>query len=385
MSSGEKISPSDFTKIQLLGKGNTGKVYLVALKGTNPPLLFAMKVLTKKDMIKRHKVKRVLTEREVLATAAHPFIVTLHYSFQSENKLYFVMDYCPGGEFYRILQKQPNKRLPEKAVRFYACEILLALEYLHFMGFIHRDLKPENILMDKSGHLKLTDFDLSKSSGTPICPKMISSFLSKTAHLQAEPTFVAYSFVGTAEYIAPEILGSCGYTATVDWWTFGILIYEMLYGKTPYCGHTKKETFDNIEIHHLKFPSDVSVTHEVKNLLKHLLDPNPGTRLGSNAGASDIKEHPWFSGVNWGLIRNQEPPIIPTLKHPLDTHYFQAMKDNSIEDVELISGNHVSQDPFIEFTDINRGPKKVKSKDIHHAKRKSRHHHHHHHHSKKKS
>ncbi|KAL0490064.1 hypothetical protein AKO1_009382, partial [Acrasis kona] len=134
------LGPSDFEKIKLLGRGDVGKVYLVRLKGTEK--LFAMKVLKKEEMIKRNKVKRVLTEREILATTDHPFIVTLYCSFQGQDKLYFIMEYCAGGEFFRMLQRQPNKCLPEASVKFYGAEVLLALEYLHMMGFIYRDLKP---------------------------------------------------------------------------------------------------------------------------------------------------------------------------------------------------------------------------------------------------
>mmetsp|Transcript_11259 Transcript_11259/g.46985 ORF Transcript_11259/g.46985 Transcript_11259/m.46985 type:complete len:352 (-) Transcript_11259:832-1887(-) len=165
-----EVGPHQFQRLQLLGHGGIGRVFLVLLKGHNK--LYAMKVLTKEEMIQRNKVKRVMTEREILATVNHPFIVTMYASFQTMDRLCFVMEYCAGGEFFRVLQKQPKKRLKEDACRFYAAEVTLALEYLHHEGFIYRDLKPENILMRESGHIALTDFDLSKQA-QPVAPRVI--------------------------------------------------------------------------------------------------------------------------------------------------------------------------------------------------------------------
>lgn len=166
----EGIGPHSFRKLKLLGKGGAGTVYLVVLRGTD--MVYAMKELTKEDMIKRDKVLRVMTEREILASANHPFIVTMYATFQTSTRLCFVMDYCAGGEFFNVLARQPNKRLQESAAKFYAAEVLLALEYLHYLGFFYRDLKPENILMRDTGHIALTDFDLSKQAKA-VSPQMI--------------------------------------------------------------------------------------------------------------------------------------------------------------------------------------------------------------------
>lgn len=166
----EGIGPHSFRKLKLLGKGGAGTVYLVVLRGTD--MVYAMKELTKEDMIKRDKVMRVMTEREILASANHPFIVTMYATFQTSTRLCFVMDYCAGGEFFNVLERQPNKRLQESAAKFYAAEVLLALEYLHYLGFFYRDLKPENILMRDSGHIALTDFDLSKQAKA-VSPQMV--------------------------------------------------------------------------------------------------------------------------------------------------------------------------------------------------------------------
>jgi len=307
----EKVCREDFTKVRVLGRGDVGKVYLVRHLKTNK--LYAMKVLDKNEMRKRNKVKRALTEREILATANHPFIVTLHYSFQTKNNLYFIMDYCAGGEFFKVLQRQPGKCLTEDQARFYSAEVLLALEYLHMMGFIYRDLKPENLLLNESGHIMLTDFDLSKQAVTPVNPKVVTQMLTGKMKLDTRPSVVTNSFVGTEEYIAPEVIEGYGHTSSVDWWTFGILIYEMLYGRTPFRGRTREHTFDHI-LHktNIKFPEVPVVSKEGKNLVKKLLDKDPRKRLGSEHGAADIKEHAFFKGkINWALIRNQTPPIIP--------------------------------------------------------------------------
>lgn len=248
----EDLGPHNFQKLKLLGRGAVGKVYLVLLKGKDK--VYAMKVLTKKEMIEKNKIKRVLTEREILATVNHPLIVTMYASFQTAERLYYVMDYCQGGEFYQFLQKQPNQRLPEAAVKFYTAEVVLALEYLHHMGFIYRDLKPENVLMRANGHIALTDFDLSKQ-GQAISPRVIETQLSLVQKMKSgirgnsktdacksssslalandisfaknltgkkggnrtsleivdsEPVLTGdcTSFVGTEEYIAPEVRGN---------------------------------------------------------------------------------------------------------------------------------------------------------------------------------
>jgi tRNA A-37 threonylcarbamoyl transferase component Bud32 len=171
----QQVGPQHFRRLKLLGRGGIGRVFLVQLKGTS--LLYAMKVLTKEEMIQRNKVKRVMTEREILATANHPFVVTMYASFQTQDNLCFLMEYCAGGEFFKVLQRQPLRRLREEAVRFYAAEVTLALEYLHHMGFIYRDLKPENILLRANGHIALTDFDLSKQAHA-VSPRVIQQQLS---------------------------------------------------------------------------------------------------------------------------------------------------------------------------------------------------------------
>ncbi|KAF9221874.1 Pkinase-domain-containing protein [Gyrodon lividus] len=326
-----EVGPSSFLKIKMLGKGDVGRVYLVREKKTDK--LFAMKVLSKKEMIERKKIKRALTEQEILATSNHPFIVTLYHSFQSDQYLYFCMEYCMGGEFFRALQTRPGKCLPEDGSRFYAAEVVAALEYLHLNGFIYRDLKPENILLHQSGHIMLSDFDLAKQSGHP-------GGRPATIH-QSEPNgipmidtmsctadFRTNSFVGTEEYIAPEVIAAQGHTAAVDWWTLGILIYEMIFATTPFKGKERNDTFANIRSLPVHFRDTPKISSACKDIVIRLLDKDERTRLGSRSGASEVKHHKWFAKINWGLLRNTRPPIVPTASNGLDAVNFRHLKES---------------------------------------------------------
>lgn len=331
----DKIGPHSFRKLKLLGKGGAGTVYLVVLRGTDS--VYAMKELTKEDMIKRKKVMRVMTEREILTTANHPFIVTMYATFQTHHRLCFVMDFCAGGEFFGVLSRQPQQRLQEKAARFYAAEVLLALEYLHYLGFFYRDLKPENILMRDNGHIALTDFDLSKQAQA-VSPRMVehhrtvfekfsnmmsgksSSKLGGFEIVDSEPVLEAdsTSFVGTLEYLAPELVKGEAQGSAVDWWTFGILIYEMMTGTTPFRAKTSEEVLANITgSDRIHWEGDIG-SSEARKIVRKLLKRDQKKRLGAENGATDIKNHPWFSCINFSLIRNDQPPIVPTDVPSLD-------------------------------------------------------------------
>ncbi|KAG5989748.1 serine/threonine protein kinase, AGC [Claviceps pusilla] len=367
-----EVSPASFDKIKLIGKGDVGKVYLVREKKSSR--LYAMKVLSKKEMIKRNKIKRALAEQEILATSNHPFIVTLYHSFQSEDHLYLCMEYCSGGEFFRALQTRPGKCIPEDDARFYAAEVTAALEYLHLMGFIYRDLKPENILLHQSGHIMLSDFDLSKQSDPGGKPTMIVG--KNGARTDALPTidtrscianFRTNSFVGTEEYIAPEVIKGSGHTSAVDWWTLGILVYEMLYGTTPFKGKNRNATFANILREDIPFPDHAGapqISNLCKSLIRKLLIKDENRRLGARAGASDIKAHPFFRTLQWALIRHMKPPIVPHPTKGIDTVNFRNVKESESVD---ISGSRVKgvpldsglatpgtekSDPFSEFNSV---------------------------------
>ncbi|EEP80362.1 serine/threonine-protein kinase nrc-2 [Uncinocarpus reesii 1704] len=347
-----EVGPGSFDKIKLIGKGDVGKVYLVREKKSNR--LYAMKVLSKKEMIKRNKIKRALAEQEILATSNHPFIVTLYHSFQSEEHLYLCMEYCSGGEFFRALQTRPGKCIPEDDARFYAAEVTAALEYLHLMGFIYRDLKPENILLHQSGHIMLSDFDLSKQSGPGGAPTMIvgrngtsSSSLPTIDTKSCIANFRTNSFVGTEEYIAPEVIKGDGHTSAVDWWTLGILIYEMLYGTTPFKGKNRNATFANILRDEVPFPDPAGsqqISNLCKSLIRKLLIKDEIKRLGARAGASDVKTHPFFRSTQWALIRHMKPPMVPHQGRAIDTVNFRNMKESASVDIGGV--NHLKGVPM---------------------------------------
>ncbi|KAI9217681.1 hypothetical protein BC828DRAFT_390533 [Blastocladiella britannica] len=312
------VGPEHFVKIKLLGKGDVGKVYLVRRKGGNK--LYAMKVLSKSEMIKRNKVSRVLTEHEILTRSNHPFLISLYHSFQTPRNLYYCLEYCLGGEFFRALQRRPGRCLAEAEARFYVAEVLLALEYLHLQGYIYRDLKPENILLHASGHVKLADFDLSKRAELPDAALRPELIAANAAGVDGTPDTDAYvrgyrtnSFVGTEEYIAPEVIKGEGHSAAVDWWCLGILMYELLYGRTPFRSNSRNNTFKAVIRRDLQFPvtANTAVSNSARGLMRRLLTKDETRRIGSRFGAQEIKDHAWFKTVPWPLLRNLPAPMVP--------------------------------------------------------------------------
>nr|AML78716.1 putative LOV domain-containing protein [Elaeocarpus sylvestris] len=329
---GEKIGLHHFKPIKPLGCGDTGSVHLVELKGTGE--LYAMKAMEKSIMLNRNKVHRACIEREIISLLDHPFLPTLYTSFQTSTHVCLITDFCPGGELFALLDKQPMKIFKEESARFYVSEVVIGLEYLHCLGIIYRDLKPENILLQKDGHVVLTDFDLSFMT---FCkPQIIKHPLlnkRRRSRSQPPPTFVAEpvtqsnSFVGTEEYIAPEIITGAGHSSAIDWWALGILLYEMLYGRTPFRGKNRQKTFANILNKDLTFPSSIQVSLAARQLINALLNKDPASRLGSNTGANEIKQHHFFRGINWPLIRCMSPP-------PLDMPLQLIGKDAKAKDVK---------------------------------------------------
>ncbi|KAF7723505.1 serine/threonine protein kinase, AGC [Apophysomyces ossiformis] len=361
-----EVGPDSFTKIRLLGRGDVGKVYLVKEKQSGE--LYALKVLSKKEMIKRNKIKRAFCEQSILSTANHPFIVPLYHSFQCKDYLYFCLEFCVGGEFFRALQQRPGRVLKEHEARFYAAEVVAALEYLHLMGIVFRDLKPENILLHQSGHLMLTDFDLSIQSpvaGPPTIVRSSSPFSYKPLlDTRSCTNLRTNSFVGTEEYLAPEVIKGDGHSSTVDWWTLGILLYEMLYGMTPFKGVSRDDTFDLILNKSLTFPDfstnpyyqGPDVSSQCKSFMRKLLHKNERKRLGARAGASELKSHAFFKPINFALLRNMRPPIVPTRSKASDAIHFKDVRDSGSFDLpngELPSppatDDEEQEDPFINF------------------------------------
>ncbi|KAM2009092.1 phototropin-2-like isoform X1 [Malus sylvestris] len=310
---GEKIGLRHFKPVKPLGCGNTGSVHLVELQGTGE--LYAMKAMEKSRMLNRNKVHRACIEREIISLLDHPFLPTLYTSFETSTHVCLISDFFSGGELFALLDQQPMKLFKEESARFYAAEVVIALEYLHCLGIVYRDLKPENILLQKDGHIVLTDFDLSfMTSCKPLIIKHQSLNNRRRSSSQPPPTFIAEpvsqsnSFVGTEDYIAPEIVTGAGHSSAIDWWALGILLYEMLYGRTPFRGKNRQRTFTNILHKDLTFPGSIPVSLAARQLINALLQRDPDTRLGSNTGANEIKQHPFFRGFNWPLIRCMSPP-----------------------------------------------------------------------------
>mmetsp|Transcript_21819 Transcript_21819/g.38391 ORF Transcript_21819/g.38391 Transcript_21819/m.38391 type:complete len:666 (+) Transcript_21819:420-2417(+) len=289
-----------FKMIKVIGKGSFGKVFLVREIKTGQ--MFALKVLRKDNIIKRNQVEHTKTERSVLGYVKHPFIVGMNMAFQSKDKLYFVLDYCAGGELFFHLGKLG--KFPELRAKFYAAEIILAISYVHSLDIIYRDLKPENVLLDASGHIRLTDFGLSKEG--------ISSSSSG-----------ANSFCGTPEYLAPEILNRQGHGRAVDWWSLGALLYEMLTGLPPFYCQDRERLFEKIRKSDLHYPA--SLSSDSKHLLRGLLTKDPTKRLGSGPkDADEIKPHPFFATIDWDKLQKGEitPPWAPQISGNHDTSQF---------------------------------------------------------------
>ncbi|XP_074892214.1 ribosomal protein S6 kinase alpha-2 [Buteo buteo] len=297
----EKADPSQFELLKVLGQGSYGKVFLVRkIKGSDAGQLYAMKVLKKATLKVRDRVRSKM-ERDILAEVNHPFIVKLHYAFQTEGKLYLILDFLRGGDLFTRLSKEVM--FTEEDVKFYLAELALALDHLHGLGIIYRDLKPENILLDEEGHIKITDFGLSKEA--------------------IDHDKRAYSFCGTIEYMAPEVVNRRGHTQSADWWSFGVLMFEMLTGSLPFQGKDRKETMALILKAKLGMPQFLSI--EAQSLLRALFKRNPSNRLGAGFdGVEEIKRHPFFVTVDWNKLYRKEikPPFKPAVGRPEDTFHF---------------------------------------------------------------
>lgn len=360
------VGLNHFRLVKRVGSGDIGKVYMCHLRGfeEDDSCLYAMKVVDKEALFHRNKLHRAEAEKQILSTLDHPFLPTLYAHFEASHYSCLVMEYCAGGDLHSLRLRQHGRRFSLRSARFYAAEILLALEYLHMMGVVYRDLKPENILVRQDGHIMLSDFDLSftcqvtptlhrppstatdhsctKASSSnsavsrirrgnclfPLWKKRQQKQKKKQVTSEARPELVAEptearsrSFVGTHEYLAPEVISGKGHGSAVDWWTLGVFLYEMLFGRTPFKGAGKDSTLANIITNPLKFPADVSSTgragrsaadaeqwNAARDLIKRLLVKDPRRRLGSTRGASDIKKHPFFKNINWALIRSAPPP-----------------------------------------------------------------------------
>ncbi len=300
---GIKMTIKDFQRIKLLGKGSFGEVFLVKYEKTNK--IYAMKILDKKKVIESGQIEHTKIERDLLVNVNCPFIVDIKFAFQDKDNLYIITEFMQGGELFFHLHKE--KRFTNDKAKFYIMEIILAIEYLHNKNMVYRDLKPENVLISDTGHVKLTDFGLSK-------------ILTKSKQK-------AYTICGTPQYLAPEvILSEDGYDSSVDWWSLGCVLYELLVGRAPYSICVGDSL--NQDIYKKKILMPDYVCPDAKDLITKLLVINPKKRLGfGENGAKKIKQHPYFKNVNWTDVWNQKlnPPFIPNLKDETDLSYFDTL------------------------------------------------------------
>jgi len=302
-----KINFNEFEPLALLGRGTFGKVILVRRKKDNK--LYAIKVLKKSKIKYQNQIDHTKTERKILERINHPFIAHLSFAFQDPKKLYFVTEYMAGGELFYHLRK--SRIFDENRAKFYICELILAIEGLHKMNCIYRDLKPENILLDKEGHVKLTDFGLSK--------------IIKAKDFGENN--IAFTICGTPDYLAPEILEGRGYNKDVDWWSLGALYYEMIAGDAPF--RTEKGE-NKLSLDKFKKPIIFKTnlfSPELKDLISRLLSINVENRIGYKKGAEEIKNHPVFKGVNWEDYFNKKikPPFVPNIASEVDLGNFDKV------------------------------------------------------------
>ena len=359
----KKMSITEFEPLTIIGRGAFGEVRVCRQISTGD--IVAVKKMRKEDMLNKNQLMHVRTEKEIM-TASNPWIVKLKYSFQDELFLYLVMDFLPGGDLMNLLMKK--EILTEDEARFYTAEMILAVDSVHKLNCIHRDLKPDNILIDKNGHIQLSDFGLAKIADKTFFPLTIKDSVGphkiintpsdsittvntnstiktninvnnniskinqnqKNKNLKKFPNknrLIAYSTVGTPDYIAPEVFSQNGYGEEADWWSIGVMFFEMVVGFPPFFSENPSDTCKKIVKwkEHFSIPSDANLSPEAENFILRMVSPCE-TRLGIN-GVEEIKKHPFFKGIDWNNIRKMKAPFIPELKNDYDTHYFDTFQE----------------------------------------------------------
>ncbi|XP_022714638.1 serine/threonine-protein kinase tricorner-like [Durio zibethinus] len=345
-----KMGVDDFKLLTIIGRGAFGKVRLCKEKATGN--VYAMKKLQKSEMLRRGQVEHVKAERNLLTEVDSECIVRLYCSFQDDEFLYLVMEYLPGGDMMTLLMRKDT--LTEDEARFYVGQTVLAIESIHKHNYVHRDIKPDNLLLDHNGHMKLSDFglckpldsssfpdlreddhvggrnfkpsmDSGKHSNLPSTPKWTQR--EQLLHWQKNWRTLAYSTVGTPDYIAPEVLLKRGYGMECDWWSLGAIMFEMLVGYPPFYSEEALSTCRKIVNWrtHLKFPEEAKLSAEAKDLIKKLLC-NVEQRLGTK-GAHEIKARPWFKDIEWDRLYHMEAAFIPEVNSDLDTQNFEKFEE----------------------------------------------------------
>ena len=327
----KKVTLNDFKLLKVLGRGTFGKVVLVQYKLTKK--YYAMKIMKKDVILESGQVTNTLLEKNILQNLNYQFLVGMDFCFQTQERIYFVMNFIRGGELFKHLLN--CKFFPEEKAKFYSAIVGLALEYLHTHGIVYRDIKPDNILIDEDGYLKLADFGMAK---------------------MLKDQEKAFSLCGTPEYFSPEIITREGHNKAADWWSYGILLYEMLFGIPPFYSKNTEKMFDLITKAELKFPKKIEVSEDAKDLIKKLLIKNQDLRLGAEGGFETIKKHSFFKGFDFKALEEKklEAPFIPVLRGSMDLSNFDskytsediAISESSPNTLEFIKNN---QEQFEDF------------------------------------
>eukprot|EP00163_Fabomonas_tropica_P016260 TRINITY_DN2923_c0_g2_i1.p1 TRINITY_DN2923_c0_g2~~TRINITY_DN2923_c0_g2_i1.p1 ORF type:complete len:330 (-),score=70.24 TRINITY_DN2923_c0_g2_i1:140-1129(-) len=315
----DKLRLSDLEFLETLGTGTFGRVRLTKCHMDGGDKYYAMKILKKHEVVRLKQVEHIMSEKEILISIAHPFVVNMTACFQDERNLYMLLEYVPGGELFSHLRLAG--RFPNEVTRFYTAEIVTAFQYLHSMDIIYRDLKPENLLLDREGHIKITDFGFAKR------------IEDRT-----------WTLCGTPEYLAPEIIQSKGHGKAVDWWALGILIFEMLAGHPPFHAPHSFGIYEKILEGKIDFPKHFD--DQAKDLIRRLLTADRTKRIGNlKNGAEDIKKHKWFKGIDWAALESRQmpAPIVPNVTGEADSSMF----DKYPESFEDTSGDQT--DPYKDY------------------------------------
>ncbi|XP_036033624.1 microtubule-associated serine/threonine-protein kinase 2 isoform X6 [Onychomys torridus] len=332
-------SEEDFETIKLISNGAYGAVFLVRHKSTRQR--FAMKKINKQNLILRNQIQQAFVERDILTFAENPFVVSMFCSFETKRHLCMVMEYVEGGDCATLLKN--IGALPVDMVRLYFAETVLALEYLHNYGIVHRDLKPDNLLITSMGHIKLTDFGLSKIGLMSLTTNLYEGHIEKDAR-----EFLDKQVCGTPEYIAPEVILRQGYGKPVDWWAMGIILYEFLVGCVPFFGDTPEELFGQVISDEIVWPEgDDALPPDAQDLTSKLLHQNPLERLGTSS-ACEVKQHPFFMGLDWTGLLRQKAEFIPQLESEDDTSYFDTRSER-YHHVDSEDEEEVSEDGCLEI------------------------------------
>ncbi|CAN6925618.1 hypothetical protein HID58_043816 [Brassica napus] len=341
----DRTSIDDFEIIKPISRGAFGRVFLAKKRTTGD--LFAIKVLKKADMIRKNAVESILAERDILINVRNPFVVRFFYSFTDRDNLYLVMEYLNGGDLYSLLRNLGC--LEEDIVRVYIAEVVLALEYLHSEGVVHRDVKPDNLLIAHDGHIKLTDFGLSKvglinstddlsGPGTSLLDEEESRLPTSEHQLERRKK---RSAVGTPDYLAPEILLGTGHGATADWWSVGIILFELIVGIPPFNAEHPQQIFDNILNRNIPWPHvPEEMSAEAHDIIDRFLTEDPHLRLGAR-GAAEVKQHSFFKDINWDTLARQKAAFVPASESAIDTSYFRSRYSWNTSDEQFFPSGEV--------------------------------------------